>query len=72
MKKTMPKYMIIIGALVLLGCAAMTNGYGTLVPDQSALKSLEALQIDPDMNYYFSGSDVYPNVIMGLRKEYGP
>ena len=70
MKKTMPKYMIIIGALVLLGCAAMTNGYGTLVPDQSALKRLEALQIDPDMNYYFSGPAMRPDAIIGVNKAY--
>ena len=45
-------------------------GYGTFVPDQVVEKNFENFQIDPDMNYYFSGSDVYPTVIMGLRRQY--
>ena len=27
-------------------------------------------QMDADMNYYFSGSEIYPNAIIGLKKKY--
>ena len=69
-KKTTLKYVIVIGAFILFGCAAMTKGYGTFVPDQIALQNLEAFQIDPDMNYYFSGPFGRPNAIIGVHKSY--
>ena len=66
-----PLYLMILTFVILsAGCAALTRGYGTFVPDESVARYFENYQMDPDMNYYFSGSDVYPNVIMGLRKEY--
>lgn len=48
----------------------MIHGYGTFVSDQVVERNFENFQIDPDMNYYFSGSDVYPTVIIGLKKQY--
>jgi hypothetical protein len=44
--------------------------YGSIIPDSNVTKGFESFQMDPDMNYYFSGSDVYPNAIMGLEKSY--
>jgi hypothetical protein len=32
--------------------------------------SFEGYRQNPDFNYYISGSDVYPNVLMGLNKTY--
>jgi hypothetical protein len=68
--KNQRNIVLILSLLVLCGCAAIRQDFGTFVPDQSAEKSFESFQIDPDMNYYFSGSDVYPSVIMGLKKQY--
>jgi hypothetical protein len=71
MKKAIQKYCIILFSIMgLFGCAAMTQGYGTLVLDQIVQKNFESFQIDPDMNYYYSGSYVYPSVIMGLKKQF--
>ncbi len=56
--------------ILLFGCAALTRNYGTFVPDDSVTRHFESFQMDPDMNYYFSGSSSYPNAIMGLKKEY--
>lgn len=61
---------LFLSIFVLCGCVSMIHGFGTVVPDQIAERNFEAFQIDPDMNYYFSGSDVYPTVIMGLKKQY--
>jgi hypothetical protein len=71
MKKKSQEYLLLfVGISLLCGCASILNGYGTFVPDQVAEQNFESFQIDPDMNYYFSGSDVYPTVIMGLKKQY--
>ncbi len=71
MKTASQKYgVLLLSVLVLFGCAAVRHAFGTFVPDQVAEKNFEAFQIDPGMNYYFSGSDVYPSVIMGLKKQY--
>ncbi|MCX5830690.1 MAG: hypothetical protein NT140_02165 [Deltaproteobacteria bacterium] len=72
MQRAIQKYgILILGILVLSGCAAFFNGYGTNVSDQIAQNNFEAFQIDPGMNYYASGpNDAYPIVIMGLKKRY--
>lgn len=46
------------------------GNYGSIIPDTAVAKSFESLQMDPDMNYYYSGSDVYPNAVIGLKKKY--
>jgi hypothetical protein len=44
--------------------------YGNIIPDTAVTKAFEAFQIDPDMKYYYSGSGVHPNAIMGLKRNY--
>ncbi len=64
-------YLLLLTLAVLpAGCATLTRGFGTFAPDESVARYFQDYQMDPDINYYFSGSDVYPNAIMGLRKEY--
>jgi hypothetical protein len=54
-----------------VGCAgSITQHYGRVVPDGNATQVFEKYQIDPDYNYYISGSDVYPNAFIGLDKAY--
>lgn len=70
MIKAIQKYVILLSLIVSFGCAAMTSGYGTFVPDQNAPISLETFKIDPDMNYYFSGPYIRPDAIIGVNKAY--
>ena len=71
MKKAMQKYgVMLFSAFVLFGCAALINGYGTLIPDQIAEKNFETYQVNPDMNYYFSGAEAWPDAIIGVNKTY--
>ena len=54
-----------------LGCAGLFSGkYGTILPNTNAAKAFESFQISADLNYYISGSDEYPNALMGLNKKY--
>ena len=70
MIKAIKKYVILLYILPLIGCASVTRGYGTFVPDQNSPMNLETFQIDPDMNYYFSGPYMWPDAIIGVKKAY--
>jgi len=61
-----------IAALLLcMGCAGtFFKNYGGITPDADATKAFETYRIDPNYNYYTSGSFVYPNALMGLDKTY--
>jgi hypothetical protein len=52
------------------GCAVYSKGYGALNPDQNVTRSFEAFQMNPNFAYYYSGSETYPNAIIGLDKKY--
>ena len=52
------------------GCAGFLKGYGAINPDRSVTSAFETFQINPNYNYYYSGSDVYPNALIGLDKKY--
>lgn len=42
--------------------------YGSLRPSLKMTNSYLSFQVDPGMRYYLSGSDLYPNAIIGIRK----
>jgi len=54
------------------GCTGLLvkRNYGRITPDRNATIAFETYQINPNYNYYISGSDVYPHVIIGLDKSY--
>lgn len=57
--------------LGIVGCAGILHGkFGSIVPREDAERLFETFQIDPHLNYYYSGSDVYPNALIGLNKSY--
>ena len=64
----------VISCLILFlsaGCVGLhTGNYGSIVPDEEIGRTFEAYTPDPGLNYYISGSDALPNVIMGLDKAY--
>jgi hypothetical protein len=63
--------MCILLILFSFGCAGRSLGnYGTIVPDRNVTHAFKNYQVNPDLNYYTSGSDVYPNAIIGIDKRY--
>jgi len=51
------------------GCTgSLYKNYGRITPDSNVTNAFDAYQINPNYNYYISGSNVYPNAIMGLDK----
>lgn len=71
LRKRALRTMCILVILLSFGCAGLLNGnYGKIVPDGNVMHAFESYQVNPDLNYYISGSDVYPNAIMGIDKRY--
>ena len=64
----------IISCIAFISCAAvndaLTKNWGKIVPDNEVKNIFETYQVSSDSNYYISGSDVYPNAILGLNKAY--
>jgi hypothetical protein len=44
--------------------------YGKITPNMEVTNAFETYQINTEYNYYISGSDIYPNAIIGLDKAY--
>ena len=74
MRKSFSVILRMAGIAVLLlcmGCAGtFFKNYGGITPDAEATKAFESYRINPNYNYYISGSAVYPNALMGLEKTY--
>jgi len=69
-KRTVSTICVIL-ILSSVGCAGLISGkYGTIVPNKDVTESFENYQVSPNLNYYISGSDVYPNAIIGIDKSY--
>ena len=61
---------ILAGMVVLLLIVWSFSGdrYGELRPSKEATEAFETFRVDPGKEYYLSGSDVYPNAIIGIDK----
>jgi hypothetical protein len=65
-------FYIIFGAVLLLtGCSTiMFKNWGSIRPDTDMTNNFEKFQINANLNYYISGSNVYPTSILGLNRAY--
>lgn len=65
-------------ALCIIGLAALilalwrfsSGRYGELRPSREVTEAYAACQVDPDKTYFSSGSDVYPNALIGIDKSW--
>jgi len=64
----------IISVLILLSSAACASSlfknYGRIEPNGVVTSAFEKYQVNPKYSYFISGSEVYPNAIIGLDKAY--
>jgi hypothetical protein len=58
--------------IVLLSTTACTyfKNYGKFVPNADVTAVFNKAEINPDLNYYITGSDTFPRSILGLNKAY--
>jgi hypothetical protein len=57
-----------------LGTAACTGqlfkNYGRINPSNEATRAFASYQVNTAFRYYITGSDLYPNALMGLHRDY--
>lgn len=65
-------YIITAGAIVAVVVLAVWRfagwNYGRLSPSDGITADFKAYRVNPDCHYFISGSDDFPNAIMGLNK----
>ena len=64
---TMISVMLSMGSSKAL---ALFENYGSIVPNSDVAQAFEKYQADPNLIYYFSGSDSGPRSIIGVNKAY--
>jgi len=71
------KWKIILYAMCIMillpcaGCATMAfKNYGSIVPDGRVMEAFDKFQVNPNYDYFYSGSEVYPSAVIGLDKAY--
>jgi hypothetical protein len=64
-------YITLVTIFSLTACtASLLKNWGKIEPNTDVTNDFEKFQIDANLNYYISGSDVYPTSILGLNKAY--
>ncbi|MGZ3634856.1 MAG: hypothetical protein ACXWMO_03000 [Syntrophales bacterium] len=64
-------FMWISTLMLYAGCAtSLFMNYGKISPNMEVTNIFETYQMNTEYDYYISGSDVYPNAIIGLNKAY--
>jgi hypothetical protein len=70
------KRILVLIILLLLGlnitaCSgSLFRNYGRILPSEEVDRGLEASVVHPEIRYYTSGSDLYPNAMIGLHRDY--
>ncbi|HUH66541.1 MAG TPA: hypothetical protein VLZ07_08910 [Syntrophales bacterium] len=61
----------IVLLLLSSDCASVpVKNYGSIVADGRAMEAFDKFKVNPNYNYFYSGSEVYPNALIGLDKTY--
>jgi hypothetical protein len=46
------------------------KNYGSIVAEGRVMEAFDKFQVNPNYDYFYSGSEVYPSAVMGLDKSY--
>lgn len=62
---------LLLFVLSSAGCAGqLMKNYGSFESDKGITQEFEASRVRPGVHYFISGSDVYPNAILALNRQY--
>jgi hypothetical protein len=61
--------LLFLAVLSTIACTSFKN-YGKFVPDAAVTAAFNKSEINPEFNYYITGSETYPRSILGLNKAY--
>jgi hypothetical protein len=63
--------MLLLMGLNIIACSgSLFRNYGRILPSEEVDRDLEGNVVHPEIRYYISGSDLYPNALMGLHRDY--
>jgi hypothetical protein len=64
-------FLLLVLCLGVLSCSgSLFRNYGRILPSDEADRDLEGDVVHPEIRYYISGSDLYPNALIGLHRDY--
>ncbi len=63
------KEMLLFLVLGVISCTGFVKNYGLINPSPTVTKDFENFHVDPQLQYYISGSDLHPNAVIGLRRD---
>lgn len=62
---------VLLLCLSLIACSgSLFRNYGRILPSDEADRDMEGGVFHPELRYYTSGSDLYPNALIGLHRDY--
>lgn len=62
---------LLLLCLGVLSCSgSLFRNYGQILPGGEVTRDLENGVFHPELRYYTSGSDLYPNALIGLHRDY--
>jgi len=62
---------LLLLCLSILSCSgSLFRNYGQIIPGGEVIRDLENGVFHPELRYYTSGSDLYPNALIGLHRDY--
>jgi hypothetical protein len=63
--------LLLLLGLNLTACSgSLFRNYGRILPSEEVDRDIEAGVVRPEIRYYTSGSDLYPNALIGLHRDY--
>jgi len=62
-------YVPLVILLGMISCSGSLRNYGTINPSEEVTGDFERASVKTEWRYYVSGADLYPNAILGLRKD---
>ncbi len=63
--------LLLLLCLGVLSCSGShLRNYGQILPTGGESRELENGVVRPELRYYTSGSDLYPNALIGLNRDY--
>jgi hypothetical protein len=64
-------FLLLILCLGVLSCSgSLFRNYGRILSGDDADRDLEGGVVHTEISYFISGSDLYPNALMGLNRDY--
>jgi hypothetical protein len=71
MRKILVLSVLLLLGLNLIACSgSLFRNYGRILPSEEADRDMEGGVFRPELRYCISGSDLYPNALIGLHRDY--